>query len=113
MCCVLGSRLRADVIEHEQAVTDLLCASPLLVCQTGQQKKNALQAPPGAGKSTGLPVALLQADPPFLAGKRIVLLQPRRLAVVAVARRIAALLGEHVGNRVGVVSHTFINVACL
>lgn len=61
-----------------------------------------LQAPPGTGKSTGLPVALLHAEPDWLEGKRIVLLQPRRAAVVAVARRIATLLGERLGARVGV-----------
>lgn len=57
-----------------------------------------LQAPPGAGKSTLVPLALL--DEPWLSG-RIVMLEPRRLATRAVARRMAELLGEPVGQTVG------------
>ena len=58
-----------------------------------------LQAPPGAGKTTRVPLALL--DEPWLAGCRVVLLEPRRLAVRAAAARMAALLGEAVGETVG------------
>lgn len=58
-----------------------------------------LHAPPGAGKSTVVPLALL--DEPWARGKRIVMLEPRRLAARAVARRMAATLGERVGERVG------------
>ena len=58
-----------------------------------------LQAPPGAGKTTGVPPALLNA--PFLEGGRIVMLEPRRLAAVNAARFMAACLGEEVGGRVG------------
>ncbi len=58
-----------------------------------------LQAPPGAGKSTAVPLALLDAS--WLAGRGIVMLEPRRLAARAVATRMAALLGEPVGRRVG------------
>ncbi|GMA16385.1 ATP-dependent helicase HrpB [Deinococcus metallilatus] len=58
-----------------------------------------LQAPPGAGKSTSLPLALL--DEPWLAGQSIVLLQPRRVAARAVAARLAEGLGEEVGGTVG------------
>jgi ATP-dependent helicase HrpB len=58
-----------------------------------------LEAPPGAGKSTVVPLALL--DAPWLAGRRIVMLEPRRLAARAVAARMAATLGEAVGRRVG------------
>ncbi|HEY6643845.1 ATP-dependent helicase HrpB [Povalibacter sp.] len=58
-----------------------------------------LQAPPGAGKSTLVPLALL--DEPWLAGQRIVMLEPRRLAARAVAARMAQLLGEPVGRTVG------------
>lgn len=58
-----------------------------------------LQAPPGAGKSTGVPLALL--DAPWLAGQRIVMLEPRRLAARAVAARMSALLGEAPGGTVG------------
>lgn len=58
-----------------------------------------LQAPPGAGKTTRVPLALL--DEPWLAGRRIVLLEPRRLAARAAAYRMAELLGERVGETVG------------
>ena len=56
-------------------------------------------APPGAGKTTVVPLALL--DAPWAAGGRIVVLEPRRLATRAAARRMAGLLGEHVGDTVG------------
>ncbi|HEY8523657.1 MAG TPA: ATP-dependent helicase HrpB [Acidimicrobiales bacterium] len=58
-----------------------------------------LQAPPGAGKTTAVPLALL--DESWLAGGRIVMLEPRRLATRAAARRMAALLAERVGDTVG------------
>ena len=58
-----------------------------------------LQAPPGAGKTTGVPLALL--DEPWLAGRSILLLEPRRLAARAAAARMAGLLGEAVGQTVG------------
>jgi len=58
-----------------------------------------LVAPPGAGKTTVVPLALL--DEPWLAGLRILLLVPRRLAARASARRMAALLGQAVGQTVG------------
>jgi len=65
------------------------------------EKRNALvlQAPPGAGKTTRVPLALLKA--PFLKGLGIVMLEPRRLAAVNAARFMAAALGEEVGQTVG------------
>lgn len=58
-----------------------------------------LQAPPGAGKTTLVPLELLKAK--WLKQRKIILLQPRRLATRAAARRMAALLDEKVGQRVG------------
>ena len=58
-----------------------------------------LQAPPGSGKTTRVPLALL--DEPWLAGRRIVMLEPRRLAARAAAIYMAGLLGEPVGRTVG------------
>lgn len=58
-----------------------------------------LQAPPGAGKTTSVPLALL--DEPWLEGKQIVILEPRRIAARSAASRMADLLGESVGIRVG------------
>lgn len=58
-----------------------------------------LQAPPGAGKSTIVPIELL--NEPWLGGKKIIMLEPRRLAARSVACRMADLLNEEVGNTVG------------
>src|SRR5882724_3197234 len=58
-----------------------------------------LVAPPGAGKTTRVPLALL--DAPWLGGGKIVMQEPRRLAARAAARRMAATLGEQVGETVG------------
>ncbi|WP_054030272.1 ATP-dependent helicase HrpB [Desulfatitalea tepidiphila] len=58
-----------------------------------------LVAPPGAGKTTAVPLALLPA--PWLAGRRILVLAPRRLAARAAAERMAALRNEAVGETVG------------
>lgn len=58
-----------------------------------------LEAPPGAGKTTIVPLRLL--DERWLGGERIVVLEPRRLATRAAARRMASLLGEDVGATVG------------
>ncbi|MFP3516936.1 ATP-dependent helicase HrpB [Pseudomonas sp. SIMBA_077] len=58
-----------------------------------------LEAPPGAGKTTRVPLALL--NEPWLAGQRIVMLEPRRLAARAAAERLASELGEKVGETVG------------
>jgi ATP-dependent helicase HrpB len=58
-----------------------------------------LEAPPGAGKTTIVPLALLAA--PWLAGRNIIMLQPRRVAARAAAVRMAELLGEAVGQTVG------------
>jgi ATP-dependent helicase HrpB len=62
------------------------------------------QAPPGAGKTTVVPLALLLHAPEYLAarpGTKIMVLEPRRVAAKAAARRMAAMLGERVGETVG------------
>ena len=58
-----------------------------------------LQAPPGAGKTTAVPIALL--DQPWLLNKQIIMLEPRRLAARNAASRMAFLLNEKVGQTVG------------
>ena len=58
-----------------------------------------LTAPPGSGKTTIAPLALL--DEPWLAGKRILMLEPRRMAARAAAWRMADILGEPSGKTVG------------
>ena len=63
------------------------------------QRNVVLQAPPGAGKSTGVPPALLAE--PWMSGKRLIMLEPRRLATRAVSARMAQMLGEPLGRTVG------------
>ncbi|WEK06691.1 MAG: ATP-dependent helicase HrpB [Candidatus Devosia phytovorans] len=58
-----------------------------------------LVAPPGAGKTTRVPLALL--DAPWRGDRRIIVLEPRRLAARAAAGQMARLLGENVGDTVG------------
>ena len=64
-----------------------------------RQRNAVVEAPPGAGKSTVVPIALL--DEPWLRGGKIVMLEPRRLATRAVATRMASTLGETPGETVG------------
>jgi len=64
-----------------------------------ERRSVLIEAPPGAGKSTIVPIALLQS--PWLEGQKILMLEPRRIAARAVAMRMSALLGEPVGRRVG------------
>lgn len=58
-----------------------------------------LSAPPGAGKSTLLPVTLL--DQPWLQGKKVLMLEPRRLAAKSIASRMSQMIGEPTGTRIG------------
>jgi ATP-dependent helicase HrpB len=58
-----------------------------------------LVAPPGAGKTTRVPLALL--DAPWIAGTKIIVLEPRRIAARASAERMARTLGERAGHTVG------------
>lgn len=67
--------------------------------QLGHHKNVVLVAPPGAGKTTRVPLALLTE--PWLAGQRILMLEPRRLAARSAAKYMATLLGEQVGETVG------------
>ncbi len=74
-------------------------ALPRLLAALESHRNAVVEAPPGAGKSTGVPLALLAA--PWLQSNRILMLEPRRLAARAVATRMATLLGEPVGQTVG------------
>ena len=64
-----------------------------------QAPSAVLVAPPGAGKTTRVPLALL--DEAWTEGGKLILLEPRRLAARAAAERMAATLGERVGDTVG------------
>ena len=72
---------------------------PILKEQLMGHHNAVLVAPPGAGKTTRIPLALL--DEPWLVGQRILMLEPRRLAARAAAGYMAKILGEQVGETVG------------
>jgi len=74
-------------------------ALPDLATALTHGRQVVLEAPPGAGKSTVVPLALL--DAPWRGDGRILMLEPRRLAARAVAERMATTLGEAAGRRVG------------
>ena len=74
-------------------------ALPALGQALAHRRCALVEAPPGAGKSTIVPLFL--RDSPWLAGQRILMLEPRRIAARAVALRMAQLLGEAVGRSVG------------
>jgi ATP-dependent helicase HrpB len=72
---------------------------PEVAARLARGTRLVVVAPPGAGKTTRIPLALLEQD--WAAGKRILLLEPRRLAARAAAQRMAVTLGERVGDTVG------------
>ncbi len=75
-------------------------ALPALISALRKRRRAVLQAPPGAGKTTRVPLALLQAGL-LPETQRLVMLEPRRLAARAAAERMAATLAEPVGQTVG------------
>ncbi|MEM6580410.1 MAG: ATP-dependent helicase HrpB [Pseudomonadota bacterium] len=83
------------------AVKDLPVCDVLDALKNSLRHRNeaVLQAPPGAGKTTVVPLALLAE--PWRQGRKILVLEPRRMAARAAASRMAALLGEQVGQTVG------------
>lgn len=85
-----GRRLTTD-LPIEACLTALIAALE----QTGQA---VLQAPPGAGKTTRVPLAMLESG---LVKGRILMLEPRRLATRAAAERMAEMLGEETGATIG------------
>ncbi|PPD28132.1 MAG: ATP-dependent helicase HrpB [Hyphomicrobium sp.] len=72
---------------------------PKLSAVLTASRSAVLVAPPGAGKTTRVPLALL--DAPWLGGRRILVLEPRRLAARGAAERMARTLGERVGQTIG------------
>ncbi len=71
---------------------------PNLISLLNKHGRAVLQAPPGAGKTTRVPLAMLEAG---VTTGRIIMLEPRRLAARAAAERMAQTLGEPVGQTVG------------
>ena len=74
-------------------------ALPRLTAALAASNCAVLVAPPGAGKTTRVPLVLVEE--PWAKDKKILVLEPRRLAARAAAARMAATLGEHVGDTVG------------
>jgi len=74
-------------------------ALPQLAAALAARNVAVLVAPPGAGKTTRVPLVL--AREPWAVGKKIIVLEPRRLAARAAAARMASTLGEAVGDTVG------------
>lgn len=72
---------------------------PALKAALAAERGAVLVAAPGAGKTTRVPLSLL--DEPWLAGRKIVMLEPRRLAARSAARYMSAMLDEPVGGTVG------------
>ncbi|HLP33417.1 MAG TPA: ATP-dependent helicase HrpB, partial [Bacteroidia bacterium] len=72
---------------------------PQLKQHLSEQNTLIVNAPPGAGKSTLLPLTLL--DEPWLTGKKIIMLEPRRLAAKTIAARMAQLWGDEPGQTIG------------
>ena len=98
-------RLRGEGSETGQLVRSfdiplpIDAALPALTAALAARNVAVLVAPPGAGKSTRVPLVL--AEEPWARGKKIIVLEPRRLAARAAATRMAATLGEEVGETVG------------
>lgn len=72
---------------------------PALKQQLQQRNEAIIEATPGAGKTTVVPLALL--DESWLKGRKIIMLEPRRLAAKAAAKRLADTINEPLGKRVG------------
>jgi len=89
-------------LQNEPPAVDAGGAHSLIVALRAafsRHRDAVLQAPTGAGKSTLVPLALLHER--FAHGRKILMLEPRRLAARAVAARMASLLGERIGDTVG------------
>lgn len=88
--------MKPNLKDIQLPIIDVL---PAICKELKTQSRLIIHAPPGAGKSTIVPLALL--DEPWLQGNKVIILEPRRLAAKSIAVRMADLLGEQVGQRVG------------
>jgi ATP-dependent helicase HrpB len=86
-------------LDFEQMDLPIISCIPEIKKELKERNTLLVQAAPGAGKSTVLPLALLHE--PWLAGKKILMLEPRRLAAKSIAGRLADLLQEPAGETVG------------
>ncbi|MCC6775326.1 MAG: ATP-dependent helicase HrpB [Hyphomicrobiales bacterium] len=95
----MRSTKSAPVLSTQRSMLPIDEALPALTAALRAHAAAVLVAPPGAGKTTRVPLVL--AAEPWAAGKKILVLEPRRLAARAAAARMAATLGEPVGSTVG------------
>ena len=88
-------------LDRQKETSDLpiLSVIPQLLDRMGEANSLILAAPPGAGKTTVVPLALL--DQPWLSGQKLLLIEPRRLAARTAAERMASTLEENTGETVG------------
>ncbi|TWU33768.1 ATP-dependent helicase HrpB [Novipirellula artificiosorum] len=95
------SAARSVLNPHDPGSEDLPVAGvlPAILQAVGKSAPVILKAPPGAGKTSLVPISLLQAG--LVADGQLVLVQPRRLAARGAARRIAHLTGSKLGQQVG------------
>ena len=99
-----GARPGMDVVNRVPQLStrpsrSTRCYGELARTLAGPRRRRCSVAPPGAGKTTRVPLALL--DAPWLKGKKIIMLEPRRIAARASAERMARTLGERAGETVG------------
>jgi ATP-dependent helicase HrpB len=98
LCCADDDVYPTDVLKLDTSLP-IFAALPALQAALAAQTRVVLEAPPGAGKTTTVPLALL--DAPWLAGQKILMLEPRRIAARAAATWLARQLGEEPGASVG------------
>jgi len=82
---------------------------PQIVSELRERTRLVISAPPGAGKTTRVPLALV--DEVWVAGRRLILVEPRRIAARAAAERMAATIGEKVGQTVGLRSRLDVRIS--
>jgi ATP-dependent helicase HrpB len=92
----------SSAVPADPSALPITSVLPHIAAALGASGAVVIEAPPGAGKTTLVPLALLDAE--WLGAGRVVLLEPRRVAARASARRMASLLGEEVGGTVGYVT---------
>lgn len=82
---------------------------PQIIAELRKRSRLVITAPPGAGKTTRVPLALL--DESWAADRRLILVEPRRIAARAAAERMAQTLNEKVGQTVGIRSRLDVRVS--
>ena len=73
---------------------------PQIVAELRERTRLVISAPPGAGKTTRVPLTLL--DEGWRGDRKLILVEPRRIAARAAAERMASTLGEKVGQTIGI-----------